>query len=130
MPPLLPSDPWMKAKTREITMMIAAGIQPLGNLKVQQYYSKEPKEREAWNRHFMTSGLKALETELMKYSGPYCLGEQLSLADIFLVPQVYNALRFEVKMQAFPRALAIYSHCLRDTHCEMSAPHKQAGATT
>ncbi len=126
--PVLPKDPWQRAEARELALMIAAGTQPLQNLKVTQHYSEDTKKREAWIQHFIVLGLTAFEAKLASHKGEYCLGFEVSLADIFLVPQVYNALRFQIEMRRFPRAEAIYKHCIKTDACEMAAPHRQPGA--
>jgi maleylacetoacetate isomerase len=90
-PAVIGKDPWQRALAREIAAIVAAGIQPLQNLKVQEFYSDDVAKRLAWNRHFTENGLSVLEMKLAKHSGPYCLGKNLTLADIFLIPQVYNA---------------------------------------
>jgi maleylacetoacetate isomerase len=126
--PLLPKDPWDRALVRELSMMVVSGIQPVQNLKVQRHYSEDQKMREAWSRHFIEEGFQALEKKLETYSGPYAFGETLTLADIALVPQVYNALRVGVEMRRYPRIEAIFSHCIKTDECEKAAPHRQPGA--
>lgn len=128
--PLLPRDPWARAQAREIASIIATGIQPLQNLKAQRQHTSEPEAREAWARHWIETGMLLLENKLRDRSGLYCVGDDLSLADIFLIPQVYNALRYQVPMENFPRVSAIYQLCLSIPACEAAAPHRQEGATT
>ncbi|HYX37415.1 MAG TPA: maleylacetoacetate isomerase [Oligoflexus sp.] len=126
--PLLPKDPWDKALVREVTMMVVAGMQPLQNLKVTRFYSEDQKQRDSWSQHFIEEGFHALEKKLAPYSGPYAFGHQLTLADIAIVPQVYNALRVHVEMRRFPRMEAIYSNCLKTDYCDKAAPHRQPDA--
>lgn len=126
--PVLPKDPWDRALVRELALMVVAGIQPVQNLKVGRFYSEDQKQREAWNKHFIEEGFQALEKKLAAYPGPFAFGSQLTLADIALVPQVYNALRVGVEMRRFPRIEAIYSHCIKTDECEKAAPHRQPGA--
>jgi glutathione S-transferase len=97
-------------------------------LKVGRFYSEDQKQREAWNRHFIVEGFEALEKKLAPFSGPYAFGKQLTLADIALVPQVYNALRVGVEVRRFTRIEAIYTHCIKTDECDKAAPHRQAGA--
>jgi maleylacetoacetate isomerase len=113
---------------RELALMVVAGIQPVQNLKVGRFFSEDQKQREAWNKHFIEEGFQALEKKLATYSGPFAFGSQVTLADIALVPQVYNALRVGVEMRRFPRIEAIYSHCIKTDECEKAAPHRQPGA--
>ncbi|WP_218110247.1 maleylacetoacetate isomerase [Oligoflexus tunisiensis] len=126
--PLLPKDPWERARVRELTLMVVAGIQPVQNLKVGRFYSEDQRQREAWNQHFIEEGFDAIEKKLAGTKGPYAFGQSLTFADIALVPQVYNALRFSVEMRRFPRIEAIYTHCLKTDECEKAAPHRQPGA--
>lgn len=126
--PLLPKDPWDKALVRELAMMVVSGIQPVQNLKVTRFYSEDQKQRDAWSQHFIEEGFQAIEKKLAAYTGSYCFGHTLTLADIALIPQVYNALRVQVEMRRFPRIEAIYTHCLKTDACEKAAPHRQPGA--
>jgi maleylacetoacetate isomerase len=125
---ILPKDPWDRALVRELALMVVAGIQPVQNLKVGRFYSENQKQREAWNRHFIEEGFLAMEKKLAAYPGPFAFGSKITLADIALVPQVYNALRVGVEMRRFPRIEAIYSHCIKTDECEKAAPHLQPGA--
>lgn len=126
--PLLPRDPWQRALTKELSYMIACGIQPIQNLKVANFYSEEMHKKAAWNRHFIEEGFRAVEKKLAAYKGPFATGSELSLVDIVLVPQVYNALRVNVEMRQFPRIEAVYNHCLKSDACDRAAPHRQPGA--
>jgi maleylacetoacetate isomerase len=126
--PLLPKDPWEKALVREATLMVVAGIQPVQNLKVGRFYSEDQKLRDAWNKHFIEEGFQGIEKKLAAFHGPYAFGHHLTLADIALVPQVYNALRVQVEMRRFPRIEAIYSNCLKTEACDKASPHRQPGA--
>ena len=128
--PILPRDPWLRAETREIASMIATGIQPLQNLKVQRHYSQDAKAREEWSRFFIQTGLEVLEARLKRGSGLFCLSDNVSLADIYLIPQIYNAMRVHIAMEEYPRLDAIYRHCMTTTECLKAAPHNQPGATS
>ena len=85
---ILPKDPNQKAKVRMISEMICSGIQPLHNLSVMQKLSTEQEERMAWSKHWIEVGFKALEIVLKKTSGKFCHGDEISMADCRLVPQV------------------------------------------
>ncbi|XP_012683628.1 maleylacetoacetate isomerase isoform X1 [Clupea harengus] len=98
-PRLLPSDPKQRAQVRMICDIIASGIQPLQNLYV---IKKIGAEKESWANHFIQRGFEALEPILKQTAGVYCVGEEISMADICLVPQVYNAERFKVDIGQFP----------------------------
>ncbi len=130
-PALLPKDPWLKAEIRSFTQMIASGIQPLANLRVQQFVSKEAEKKTEWSRHFVTEGLVPVETMLRRFSGEgkaFAFGESPTMADLFLIPQIYNAHRVQVDMSRFPLAQKIYDNALKTKACDEAAPHNQPGA--
>ncbi|XP_072313605.1 maleylacetoacetate isomerase isoform X2 [Eucyclogobius newberryi] len=97
--PLLPADPKKRAQVRMISDLIASGIQPLQNLSVIQ---KIGAEKVQWAQHFINRGFQALEPILKETAGKYCVGDDISMADICLVPQVYNAERFKVDIDSYP----------------------------
>ncbi|KAL2095502.1 hypothetical protein ACEWY4_010221 [Coilia grayii] len=98
-PSLLPRDPKKRAQVRMISDIIASGIQPLQNLYV---IKKIGTEKDVWAQHFIQRGFEALEPILKQTAGMYCVGDEISMADICLVPQVYNAERFKVDICQFP----------------------------
>lgn len=98
--PLLPNEPFLKAEVRKICLAIAADIQPLQNLKVLNAIGEDKKM--AWANNVIDQGFQSLEKILEKTSGKFCVGDQVTLADFCLVPQVYNAQRFNVDMKKFP----------------------------
>ena len=100
---LFPQDDLVsKAKVREISEAINAGTQPLQNLSVINKYSADAGERKEWSQYWIGKGLKVVESLLAKSAGDYCVGNQVTMADCCLVPQVYNANRFNVDMSQFP----------------------------
>ncbi|XP_029586040.1 maleylacetoacetate isomerase isoform X1 [Salmo trutta] len=98
-PRLLPADPKKRAQVRMISDLIASGIQPVQNLYVLQ---KIGAEKLQWAQHFIQRGFEALEPILKETASKYCVGDEISMADICLVPQVYNAERFKVDVDQFP----------------------------
>ncbi|KAJ8390818.1 hypothetical protein AAFF_G00099500 [Aldrovandia affinis] len=98
-PKLLPSDPHARAQVRMISDLIASGIQPLQNLHVLQ---KIGEEKVQWAQYFILRGFEALEPLLKQTAGKFCVGDEISMADLCLVPQVYNAERFKVDVSQFP----------------------------
>ncbi len=131
--PLLPRDPWQRARVRQVAEHINAGIQPLQNLIVLEHVSPEPGPRKAWVQMFNERGLRALEAMLEGFekegiSGRYAVGDELTLADVFLVPQIFTALRFEVPLEPFPRAARIYQACMQLEAAIASSPSKQPDA--
>ncbi|XP_042876336.1 probable maleylacetoacetate isomerase 2 isoform X2 [Penaeus japonicus] len=97
--PLLPKDLFKRAKVREICEIIGSGIQPLQNLSVLQKIGETKME---WGHFYIQKGFVALEQVLADSAGKYCVGDEVTIADCCLVPQVYNANRFKVDMAAFP----------------------------
>ena len=112
-PSLYPSDPIARARTRALCNMVACDIHPINNLRVLKYLQSElgadDAQKKAWYQHWVVEGFGAIETLLAE--GPFALGEQLSMADVYLVPQVFNALRFDVDMSPFPKLASLYQQC-------------------
>jgi maleylacetoacetate isomerase len=110
---LLVPDPFQAAKIQSFVDMIACDIHPICNLRILSYLTNTLKvhsdQKLAWYQHWIVTGFEALESMLEKTK--YCFGEQITLADVYLIPQVYNALRFEVDMAAFPQILSVYQNC-------------------
>lgn len=127
-PALMPADLTTRAKVRQLAQLIACDIHPLNNLRVLQYLVNEFGHSEAdkmqWYHHWIQQGFQALESWLEKYqsNGQFCFGEQPTLADVCLVPQVYNAHRFECDMQTYPLISSINKHCLTLAAFASTAP--------
>lgn len=103
--PLLPQDVIKRAKTREICEVIASGIQPLQNLIVLIHVGEEKKKE--WAQHWITRGFRAVEKLLSTSAGKFSVGDDVTLADCCLIPQVFNARRFHVDLRPFPTILRI-----------------------
>ena len=110
-PPLLPDHPRDRARVRQFAEVINSGIQPIQNLRVMQCLKRDfaiPAEQvQAWSRRWITEGFEALEILVEKHGGRCCVGDTVSFADLCLVPQIYNARRFEVDLSRFPGLTAI-----------------------
>lgn len=110
-PALLPHHPFLRAKARQIAELVASDTQPLQNLRVLEKLDREYKAgdegRKAWARHWIAEGLGVVEKVLGETAGTYCVGEQVTVADVFLVPQVANARRFGVDLAPFPGVVRI-----------------------
>jgi len=130
--PLLPDDIEQRALVRAMAMGIACEIHPLNNLRVLQYLTGTLKLDDAakndWYRHWVEQGFGALEQQLQQYSGRYCFGDQVSLVDICLVPQVYNAKRFNIDLSPYPNICRINDECLTLPAFIDAAPENQADA--
>jgi maleylacetoacetate isomerase len=129
-PQLLPADPVARARVRALTQAITSDIHPLNNLRVLRYLEDkltlEKQTRDSWYRHWVEVGFEALEQWLVRdaAAGRFCHGSSPTLADICLVPQVFNARRFAVDMDAYPRILAIDAACRELTSFQAAAPDK------
>ncbi|KAK2891738.1 maleylacetoacetate isomerase isoform X1 [Channa argus] len=121
-PRLLPVDPIKRAQVRLISDLIASGIQPLQNLYVLQ---KIGAEKVQWAQHFIDRGFQALEPILRQTAGKYCVGDEISMADICLVPQVYNAERFKVDVSQYPLIKRLHQTLLEIDAFKMSHPSCQ-----
>jgi maleylpyruvate isomerase len=110
-PPLLPGDARRRAITREIALTIVADVHPIGNLrvldKISADFGADAPARAAWNRHWMAIGLAAVETRLRQSAGRFAVGDDVSLADVCLTPQLYNARRFDLDLASFPTILRV-----------------------
>lgn len=125
---LLPLSPEDRVRVRELTYAIACGIQPIQNLKVLQYTSSDQKRRVAFARHWIEEGFRGLEVRMANTAGSFSYGSQITMADLCLVPQVYNALRFNIDMSKYPTIFQVHSNCLKTKECERAAPQNQPGA--
>lgn len=110
-PPLLPADPVARARVRAAAMTIAADIHPINNLRVLRYLKNtvgaEQDAVDAWQRHWIVEGFTPLEEIAEGSTGPYLFGDQVTLADICLVPQMYNARRVRADLTRVPRLAEI-----------------------
>jgi maleylacetoacetate isomerase len=129
-PPLLPADPVGRAKSRAIAQMIACDIHPLNNLITLQYLKRQLKHEQAdidtWYHHWIIEGFTALEGLLT--SDPYACGHTVTLADIFLVPQVANARRLKVPLEKFPKIVGVDAACQKIPAFDKAKPENQPDA--
>jgi maleylacetoacetate isomerase len=115
--PLLPAAPLERARVRELAQMIACDIHPVNNLRILRYLVRtlgvSDDAKNEWYRHWIKEGFAALEAHLARDPAPgrFCHGDTPTMADCFLVPQVYNAQRFDIDMTAYPRIAAINDAC-------------------
>jgi maleylacetoacetate isomerase len=115
-PPLLPSDPLGRAAVRAMALAVACDVHPLNNLRVQQYLRGELGQGDEavahWTRHWIDRGFVALEQLIARYTGDgrHCCGSSVTLADVFLVPQVYNARRAQLDLSPYPRLAHVVQH--------------------
>jgi len=132
--PLLPQDAPGRAKVRELAQIIACDIHPLNNLRVLRHLVHELKlseeQKTEWVRHWIREGLAGLEAHLARdpAAGPFCHGPAPTIADCFLVPQVFNAQRFEIDMAAYPNIARINAQCVELPAFAAAHPSKQPDA--
>jgi maleylpyruvate isomerase len=108
-PPLLPADPILRARVRQLAEIVNSGIQPFQNLAVLQHLEQIAPEvdRKGWAAHFISAGLSALEALARETAGTYLVGDRVSMADVYLVPQLYAARRFGVALEGYPTLTAV-----------------------
>lgn len=123
-PKLLPSDPVKRAKIRQLSQIINSGIQPVQNLKVQQYYSEVKEKQKAWAQHWIRKGLQTYETLVKETAGKFSVGDEITMADLFLIPQCYNAERYEVSLKEFPTIAKINANALNTEACKAAHPDR------
>lgn len=129
-PALLPADALERAKVRAIAQMVACDIHPLNNLVALQYLKRvlkhEQPEIDAWYHHWVLDGFAAIEA--MIQPAPYACGAHVSLADVCLIPQVFNARRLKVPLDAFPKIVAVEAACLKLEAFDKARPENQPDA--
>lgn len=109
--PLLPRDPYQRAQVRERAELINSGIQPFQNLSVIQRVKSSGADDKAFAQHFLRKGMQALEQLLQQSAGAFCVGDEVTLADACLVPQLYGCRRFGVEPSEFPTCARIEKTC-------------------
>lgn len=133
-PPLLPKDPVGRARVRSLALIPTADIHPIQNLRVMAYLREKYEQSEegtfAWSRHWIETGFDAYEASIAKdpRTGTFSHGDQPTMADLCLVPQVFNAGRFKVDMKRFPTIQRIYDTCMQHPAFDAAQPAKQPDA--
>lgn len=133
-PPLLPGNAVQRAHIRALALAVACDIHPLNNLRVLRYLKTDMRKSQAlvdvWYRHWVATGLAALEAQVKRIgrTGRFCIGDAPSLADIVLVPQLYNARRYDCDLAAYPTLTAIEAACLALPAFSATVPEKQPDA--
>ena len=129
-PPLLPRDPVAKAKVRAIAEIVACDIHPLNNIAPLRYLKnvlgQEQSKIDEWYHHWVHDGFTAIEE--MISPAPYTFGSEITLADICLVPQVYNARRLKVPLDRYPKIVAIDAACAKLAAFDKARPENQPDA--
>jgi maleylacetoacetate isomerase len=121
--PLLPKDAASRAYARQLAMVIAAGTQPLQNLKTQRYVSSDPQKQREFAQYWIQNGLDVYEKLLSQGdSHSFSMGSHPTIPDLCLIPQCYNAQRFDVELESFPKISRIYQNALESKPCADAHP--------
>lgn len=128
-PPLLPAEAVARARVRAIAQTISCDIHPLNNSGTQAYLRRLGQDEAAigtWYSDWVRAGFDAIET--MLHPGPYSCGSHVSIADLCLVPQVYNAVRFHVPLEDYPKINKVNAACLKLSAFQRARPENQPDA--
>jgi maleylacetoacetate isomerase len=129
-PPLLPADPVAKAKVRAIAEIVACDIHPLNNIGPLRYLKnalgQDQGKIDEWYHHWVHDGFRAIEA--MISPAPYTCGSEITLADVCLVPQVYNARRLKVPLDDYPKIVAADAACMKLAAFDKARPENQPDA--
>jgi len=132
-PALLPKDPLGRARARSLSLIVACEIHPLNNPRVLKYVKNtlghSQDEVNVWYRHWIADGLAKLEAELGKPgTGRHCHGDAPTMADCCLVPQIFNAQRFDCDLKSYPTVMRVFDACMRLDAFDRAQPGKQPDA--
>jgi maleylacetoacetate isomerase/maleylpyruvate isomerase len=132
-PPLLPKDAKGRARVRSLSLLIACEIHPLNNLRTLQHLKRVLGQTEdqvsAWYRHWVADGLAKFEADLTAGgSGKYCHGDVPTMADCCLVPQIFNAKRYQCDLAPYPATMRIFDACMKLEAFDRAQPSKQPDA--
>lgn len=129
---LIPPHKLARARVRAVSQDIACDIQPIANLRILGHlgsnFEADGEAKAQWCKHWIEVGFEGLEKRLQNTAGDYCFGFDVTMADVVLVPQVYNALRFNVDMDAYPLIQRIYENCNKLEAFIDAAPENQVDA--
>ncbi len=124
-PALFPKTPLMRARAREVAEMVNAGIQPLQNVRVLERVHAQGSDERAWATDVIGRGLAAVERTIASAAGAFCFGETLSVADLFVYPQIINAERFSMPLSEWPNLARIADSCR--AHSAFISTHPDLG---
>jgi maleylpyruvate isomerase len=110
-PPLLPADPWLRAKARQLAEIVNSGTQPFQNLGTTKKVAELGADRQRWLDHFIPRGLAVLERAAAETAGAFLVGDAVTFADVYLVPQLYAARRFNIDLAPYPTLTRVEAAC-------------------
>ena len=130
--PLVPKDAQGRARVRSLSYLIASEIHPLNNLRVLQHLKRALSQSEdqvsAWYRHWIADGLAKLEGELASNKSRFCHGDAPTMADCCLVPQIFNAKRYQSDLAPYPQTMRVFEACMQLEAFDRAQPSKQPDA--
>jgi maleylacetoacetate isomerase len=130
--PLVPKDAQQRARVRSLSYLIASEIHPLNNLRVLQHLKRALSQSEdqinTWYRHWIADGLAKLEAELASHKGNFCHGDTPTMADCCLVPQIFNAKRYQSDLAPYPQTMRVFEACMQLEAFDRAQPSKQPDA--
>lgn len=127
-PALLPTDPLERAHVRSMTQVVNSGIQPLQNLYTLRLIDAFGKDSSMWATHHISRGLAALERIAAPLAGTYLMGDQITVADLCLIPQLYNARRFNIPLHKLPVLTRVEEACQAHPAFQSAVPERQPDA--
>jgi maleylacetoacetate isomerase/maleylpyruvate isomerase len=132
-PALLPGDALGRARVRSLSLLVACEIHPVNNLRVLQHLKRalgqSDEQVNAWYRHWIADGLAKLEAELARPgTGRFSHGDAPTMADCCLVPQVFNAQRYQCGLAAYPMVMRVFAECMKLDAFDRAQPSKQPDA--
>jgi maleylacetoacetate isomerase len=131
-PRLVPKDAMARARVRSLALLVACEIHPLNNLRVLQHLKRAlgqtQEQIDTWYRHWVADGLVKLEAELGGNKGKFCHGDAPTMADCCLVPQIFNAKRYNCDLAPYPTTMRVFDACMKLEAFEHAQPSKQPDA--
>jgi maleylacetoacetate isomerase/maleylpyruvate isomerase len=130
-PPLVPKESLARARVRSLSYLIASEIHPLNNLRVLQHLKRLGQTQEqidTWYRYWIADGLAKLEAELAGKAGKFCHSDAPTMADCCLVPQIFNAKRYNSDLAPYPATMRIFEACMKLEAFDHAQPSKQPDA--
>ena len=132
-PPLLPGDALGKARVRSLSGLIASEIHPLNNLRVLQHLKRalgqSQEQIDTWYRYWIADGLSKVEADLARgKKGKFCFGDAPTMADCCLVPQIFNAKRYNSDLAPYPTTMRVFDACMKLEAFDRAQPSKQPDA--
>lgn len=128
-PPLLPNDPYLRARIRQVCEIVNSSMHPLANLRVLKHleetsgYTQDQKE--SWAQHWGHIGLEALEKSLHEFSSTYSFGDTVTMADLFIVPQIVSSQRFKIDTTKYATLTKIFNNCQKLEAFAKTHPFRQ-----